>query len=82
MEPARESFLKTIGWSMAAGLIAVILYAVGLIFLSVTDTKQAQAMGASPQLYFYVGSAIVFAAVSGLVLAVALVRRWRKKARG
>jgi surface polysaccharide O-acyltransferase-like enzyme len=79
MEPARESFLKTIGWSMAAGLIAVILYAVGLIFLSVTDTKQAQAMGASPQLYFYVGSAMVFAAVTGLVLLGMMVLRWRKR---
>ncbi|HXE91872.1 MAG TPA: hypothetical protein VNK82_13025 [Terriglobales bacterium] len=79
MEPARESLVKTIGWSMAAGLIAVILYAVGLIFLSITDTEQAKEVGASPQLYFYVGSAMVFALVTGLVCLGMMLLRWRKR---
>ncbi|HSC77605.1 MAG TPA: hypothetical protein VLB32_03485 [Candidatus Acidoferrales bacterium] len=79
MDPARESFLKTIGWSMAAGLIAVILYAIGLIFVSVTDTRQAQELGASPQLYFYVGSAMVFALVTGLVMLGMMLLRRRKR---
>ena len=78
MDPARASFLKTIGWSVAAGLIAVTLYAGGLFFLSAQDPKLADELGMNPQLYFHVGSVTVFALVTGAVLLGMMVMRWRK----
>ncbi len=78
MDPARGSFLKTIGLSVAAGLMAVILYAGGLFFLSTGDPRLAQELGMNPQLYFHVGSATVFALVTGVVLLGMMVMRWRK----